>query len=546
MTMLDRIEVVEKIGQGGMAIVYRGYLHGNYGFKKEIVVKKILKEHFDNNRYLDMFVDEASISAKLNHSNIVQVFDFFEENNELHILMEFVNGGTLRDLMIVNKEGELFIPIEHVLFIINNLLTGMDFYHNKRDVNGKHLGIIHRDLTPKNVLLSIYGEVKISDFGIAKFEDKKDLTTFGEVKGKPSYMSPEQIKLLPNLDNRVDLFSLGVMFYELLTNKHPFREANVYQTQQNIMNENYAPISDFRDDLSPEVEKIVYKLLKVDRDKRYLSAGLVKKDLLNLKEKISTQLVFSRYATEMLQPGYVNYIQSILPDVHSRSDYRMIERKEKKKGLFRKRSHFLYGIAALLFFNIVLFVFTLSKNSKVNKKLAEIESRGAVEIKPVVQKEDIVSDDNKEKGGHSAGADSNIRPAATVTDSEKTQKTEMQKTETQGIASQQASHDDKKENIKKEANKTPRQPKADTPLKEGNKKKKKIYKPRKAILDIYVIPFGDIYLDGKKISSVTRLGYKVRPGKHKLEIKDSSGKSRGIKMINIRAGEKKEFRFKLN
>jgi serine/threonine-protein kinase len=283
MGVLDRIKIVEKIGQGGMAIVYRGYLNGSYGFKKEIVIKKILKEHFDNERYLDMFVDEASISAKLTHSNIVQVFDFFEEENELHIIMEYVNGGTLRDLMTVHKERDIFIPIEHVLFIINNILTGMDFYHNKRDTDGKHLGIIHRDLTPKNILISIYGEVKISDFGIAKFEDKKDLTTFGEVKGKPSYMSPEQIKLLPNLDNRVDLFALGVIFYELLTNKHPFREGNIYQTQQKIINGDYTPISEMRNDLSEDILNIVYKLLETDRDERYMSASMVKKRFIKFR-----------------------------------------------------------------------------------------------------------------------------------------------------------------------------------------------------------------------------------------------------------------------
>ena len=511
MGMLERLEVIEKIGQGGMAIVYRGYLNGNYGFKKEIVVKKILKEHFDNSRYLDMFVDEASISARLNHSNIVQVFDFFEENDELHILMEFVNGGTLRDLMIVNKEGNLFIPIEHVLFIINNLLTGMDFYHNKRDLNGKHLGIIHRDLTPKNVLVSIYGEVKISDFGIAKFEDKKDLTSFGEVKGKPSYMSPEQIKLLPNLDNRVDLFSLGVMFYELLTNKHPFREANVYQTQQNIMTGKYTPISDFRSDLSPKITDIVYKLLEIDRDNRYLSAGLVKKDLLNLRELISTQLTFSRYATEMLQPGYVNYIQSILPDAHSRSDYRMIK-KDKKPGVLRRRRNFLYAIGGLLAFNILLFILTLNRNSNINEKLEKIK---------------LTKNYNSEKKN-----DNGFRSNATKVDrpEKKDDKTP-----------------EKKNDIPEKKNdKIPEKKNDKIPEKKLEKKKKKrVYKPRKAKLDIYVIPFGDIYLDGKKISSVTRLGYKVKPGKHKIEIK-TNNKSRAIKMINIKAGEKKEFRFKLN
>ena len=509
MSMLERIEVVEKIGQGGMANVYRGYLNGNYGFKKEIVIKKILKEHFNNERYLDMFVDEASISAKLNHSNIVQVFDFFEEKDELHILMEFVNGGTLRDLMVVNKERDFFIPIEYVLFIINNMLTGMDFYHNKRDTDGKHLGIIHRDLTPKNVLVSIYGEIKISDFGIAKFEDKKDMTSLGEVKGKPSYMSPEQIKLLPKLDNRVDLFSLGIMFYELLTNTHPFREGNIYKTQQNIMNGQYTPISEIRNDLSKDIEKMVNKLLKVDRDKRYLAAGLVKKDLLNLKEKISTQLVFSRYATELLQPGYVNYIQSILPDVHSKSDFRMIK-KDKESGFFHNRKVFIYGILGVIAFNIILLAFTLKKGNKLDRELEKIAKNG-VEL--------VIPKKEEEKGHRSS--------ATMVTD----------------VAVQHRPEEMKKEALQHRPKIEKKEKKIEKKKKE---KKKKIYRAKKAILDIHVLPYGNIYIDGKKISSFTKLGYKIKAGKHKIEIKNSNGQIVKTQTIKLKPGEKKVYKFKVN
>ena len=539
MNMLERIEVVEKIGQGGMANVFLGYLNGDYGFKKEIVVKKILKEHFNNERYLDMFVDEASISAKLNHSNIVQVFDFFEEHDELHILMEYVNGGTLRDLMVVNKERDFFIPIEHVLFVINNLLTGMDFYHNKRDIDGKHLGIIHRDLTPKNVLVSIYGEIKISDFGIAKFEDKKDLTSLGEVKGKPSYMSPEQIKLLPNLDNRVDLFSLGIMFYELLTNSHPFREGNIYITQQNIMSGKYIPISDIRDDLDKDIEKIVYKLLEVNRDNRYLSAGLVKKDLLNLKEKISTQLVFSRYATEILQPGYVNYLQSILPDVHSKSDFRMINKDEKSESIWNNKKLFIYGIALVVIFNIALLLFTVNKNNNVDEKLEKItkiekndgfrpadefKSKDESEKKKEVEKKsefEPIKEKVKEKV--QIHHDESVRRDDGTASSQKEEKKEEKKVE-------------KKEKVKVEEKKV--------------EKKKKVKKRRvvlkKAVLDIYVIPFGNIFVNGKKISSVTKLGYKIKPGKHKIEIKDFNGNIKKSQTIRLKPGEKKELRFKIN
>jgi serine/threonine protein kinase len=414
----------------------------------------------------------------------------------------------------------------------------MDFYHNKRDLNGKHLGIIHRDLTPKNVLVSIYGEVKISDFGIAKFEDKKDLTSFGEVKGKPSYMSPEQIKLLPNLDNRVDLFSLGVMFYELLANKHPFREGNIFQTQQNIMNGKYPPLSEVRNDLSPEIENIVYKLLEVDRDKRYLSAGLVKKDLLNLKEQISTQLVFSRYATELLQPGYVNYIQSILPDVHSRSDYRMIKKDKKvEKSFSNKKKFFLYGIIAIIAFNIGLFAFTLSRNSKIDQKLKEIaiiEKKGDKKDNAGVQNiEPIQKDENsKDKGTALSQKDKDSKDKGTAL----SQKDEDSKDKGTAL-----SQKDKKEENTGVQDIDPIQKEVKEVV-----KKKVVKRISKATLDIYVIPFGDIYLDGKKISSVTRLGYKIKAGKHKLEIKDSSGKTREVKMINLKAGEKKEFRFNLN
>ncbi len=509
--MLERFEIIKKLGQGGMAEVFLAYLHGYYGFKKEVVIKKILNEHFDNEKFLRMFVDEASVSALLNHSNIVQVYDFFQERNVVHLVMEYINGNDLRELINYHYTNDLYIPVEHVLYIVNELLNGMNFYHNKRDISGKILNIIHRDLTPKNILLSIYGDVKISDFGIARFEDKLEVTTFGEIKGKPSYLSPEQLKLSPDLDCRVDLFALGVIFYELLTNKHPFKEKSQAQTQQNILRGIYPELASFRQ-IPNDVAKIVKKLLEIDRDKRYRNARDAKKDLLVLNYQISNQLSFSQFLTKTLFPESHTYVESIAPSVETKSDYRFFKPTKSNKMI-------MVGIGVVLLINIfIVIIASISPKAKEDIKLTinhtkEIpgEYYGKVEIEKVKEEQtnDIVFDEDVIKN-----------------DENNLNNEKKKETVTTGFNTLTETEDkNNKANLNKNTT--------------VQKKDENAF----GTIDIHIIPYGKIYIDGKLVSEVSLKNHKITAGKHKLEIKNDDFNYLKSQTITIEPNENSSFYF---
>ncbi len=491
--MLERFEFVEKVGQGGMAVVNRAFIYSGYGFKKEVVVKKILKKHFGNKRYIEMFVDEATLSALLNHSNIVQVFDFFEENDEFYIVMEYIDGGTLRDLIVAVEDENGYIPLQHTLFIIKNILEGMDYYHNKRDSTGRPLGIIHRDLTPKNVLVSIYGDVKISDFGIAKFEDQKDVTVFGEVKGKPSYLSPEQIKLLPNQDHRIDLFVLGIIFYELLTNRHPFKDQNSYITQKNISEGKYKKANTIRK-VPTEIEKILGKLLTVDKNLRYQHARDVQKDLMSLNHKISNRLKFSSFVAEKLKPESVDYINSIAPDINSQSD----DFREHHRKTAKKKKIFLIAISSIIFINLMIAIFAYINTDKKIRNMEIKKSQRAERLLYVdIDKESVNADD--------------LLKEIKKNDLEKDNDTTNKKSNT--LTNRKVNYS--KKNLKD------------------------------ATITILVNPYGNIYIDNILVSKVSLINHKIKSGSHKIKIENKSLNKFIEKVIYIDKGKLKHLKFDL-
>ncbi len=538
--MLERIEFLDKIGQGGMAEVFRAYLKGDYGFKKELVVKKILNEHYNNQRFLKMFVDEASVTSKLNHSNIVQVYDFFEERGNLYILMEYIKGSDLRIFMNEQIMKQTYIPIEHVLYILNELLNGMSYFHNRRDEKGAPLKIIHRDFTPKNILLSIHGDVKIGDFGIAQFEDKLEVTTFGEIKGKPSYLSPEQLKLLPELDGRVDLFALGVIFYELLTNQHPFRDKSQVQTQQNILHGNFTPVEKIRS-VPKDILKILYKLLENSRERRYQNSYEAQKDILALKHIISTQISFSRYLVETVRPDDVDFIENIASVVEKHSDYRFFKPK-------MTNSIIKYSIIAFIVIDIFVIIFSLLNSS--TKKTTNIMANKH-------QKFDTTNSDNKPI---------EIRPKAVeVVDDVIENENLFDFDESEKIEKKTHSQKGALINSEKEENsKQIKENKIDSNSTESDKNREKstitkVDKNRENIIkstkvekisgfgtiDIHVIPYASIYIDGKLIDEVSIKNYKIEAGKYTLKIVNEAFGYSKTQMIQVTPDKKSVFRFQI-
>lgn len=265
----QRFELVKHIATGGMAEVFLCRQKGSEGFSKLVAIKKILHQFSSDERFLRMFTREAKLAAMLNHNNICKVYDFIKYGSEYFLIMEYINGITLRDLIEKLQKNHKRIPIQVSLGIILNIAKSLYYIHSLKDRNGNPLELVHRDVTPSNIMLSDKGEIKLMDFGIAKIEGlPTGSTSTGEIKGKIGYLSPEQIEGL-DLDHRSDLFSLGIIFYELLSSKRLFVGDSQYSILYKIKRADIEPISQVLPYIDSELETIVMKCLSKDRDKRY-------------------------------------------------------------------------------------------------------------------------------------------------------------------------------------------------------------------------------------------------------------------------------------
>ncbi len=260
----------EKIAQGGMAEIFFGERRGAMDFRREVCIKRIRPNLSGDSSFVQMFIDEARICSRLRHSNIVAIDDFGSTDGQLYICMEWVHGIDVARLgKRLVAEGRR-IPIDAALFILSEVLRGLEYAHGKHD-NGVALDIVHRDVTPHNVLVSYAGEVKLSDFGIAKATSRLHHTQGDLVKGKLSYMAPEQATG-KTLDGRTDLFALGICAYELIAGQRPFqgKDREVIST---MLRGERAALRTLRPDVPPAVEKWVDTLLKLDMQQRFPTAA---------------------------------------------------------------------------------------------------------------------------------------------------------------------------------------------------------------------------------------------------------------------------------
>ena len=210
-----RYRVLRKIAHGGMAEIFLAEQVGAEGFEKPVVLKRVLPALSADPAFVRMIIDEAHIASRLNHSHLVQVLDLGKADDQVFLVLEFVDGWSLEQVRRRARKVRLKLPLPLVLHIVSTLCRGLDYVH-RRTRNGKPMGIVHRDVTPQNVLLSREGEVKLADFGIAKALGRREKSATGVIKGKFAYMSPEQT-VGGDLDARSDLFSVGTLVYVLAT-----------------------------------------------------------------------------------------------------------------------------------------------------------------------------------------------------------------------------------------------------------------------------------------------------------------------------------------
>ncbi|MEQ9501857.1 MAG: serine/threonine-protein kinase [Deltaproteobacteria bacterium] len=270
--LLDRINV------GGMAEVFRGKSSGVEGFERLVALKRILPNIAADQDFIDMFVDEAKLAVQLQHANIAQVYDLGKQDETYYIAMEYISGVDLRSMWDRARNRNRLLPIAMSCHIMQKVCEGLDAAHRKKDQEGNDISLVHRDVSPQNVLVSFEGEAKVIDFGIARAANKVSKTQAGVLKGKFGYMSPEQVRGI-ELDNRSDIFACGVVLYELLVGDRLFLGESDFSTLEKVRNVELVPPTRLNKNLSPHLERIVMKALAKNREDRYRWASEMAEDL---------------------------------------------------------------------------------------------------------------------------------------------------------------------------------------------------------------------------------------------------------------------------
>ena len=274
----QRYQVLERIAAGGMAEVYRGESAGIEGFRKKVAIKRVLPKLSQNREFIHMFLDEARLCAYLSHSKCVQVFDIGQAAGAHFIVMEFVDGADLQGVMEHLQRTGQRMPVEVACLIAMQVCEGLHYAHDAQDHNGEPLGIVHRDISPHNVLMTRFGEVKLVDFGLAKASSHLTADEEDIVKGKFGYLAPE-VTLGQGADRRVDIFAAGILLWEMLAGRRLFKGETDLETFKQVQAAVIPDMRQIRSDVGEDVAYVLTKALARDREQRYAQAGEFAKDL---------------------------------------------------------------------------------------------------------------------------------------------------------------------------------------------------------------------------------------------------------------------------
>lgn len=277
---LGKYKIVEPLASGGMARIYLARTRGEQGFEKTLVVKHVLPHLASSRKFVTMFLDEARLAARLDHQNIVQVYDFGHQGEDYYLAMEYLQGHDVRTLLHLAKQTGKRIPIKHAVNIVCGVAAALDYAHRQVDEDGFSLGIIHRDVAPSNIIVSGEGAVKLADFGIARAVINNDKTEAGQIKGKLSYLSPEQCKS-SKIDSRSDIFSLGIVLFELttMTRLFPSEGRGQLEVMQEVVAGKIPRPSRRVFPYPAKLERIVMRALHRDPAQRYQTAAALLSDL---------------------------------------------------------------------------------------------------------------------------------------------------------------------------------------------------------------------------------------------------------------------------
>jgi eukaryotic-like serine/threonine-protein kinase len=269
---VGRYEVISHLATGGMAQIYLAKQTGLGSFERHVVLKTILRDRANDQRFVTMFLDEAKLAATLNHQNVAQVYEVDQADGAYFMAMEYVHGENARAILEMTLRRGWKIPLELAVMIISGAAAGLHHAHERRGKNGQPLNIVHRDVSPANIMVGYDGSVKVLDFGIAKAEERATKTVGGTIKGKYGYMSPEQCKGKP-LDRRSDIFALGIVLYELTTLRRAFKGNDDFETMKRIVSGDVVLPSTAVPGYPRELEAIVLTALAQDPNARFQSGA---------------------------------------------------------------------------------------------------------------------------------------------------------------------------------------------------------------------------------------------------------------------------------
>ncbi|HEY2903189.1 MAG TPA: serine/threonine-protein kinase [Polyangia bacterium] len=277
MAVHGRYTIAGKLADGGMAEIFLGTQHGAEGFEKPVVLKRIHTAFSADPQFRNMFIDEAHISMSLSHGNVVQVLDLGVSNGRYFLVLELVDGWDLHQVLKRARAAQVTWPPALALYVAAELCRALAFAHAKNH-QGRSLGIVHRDVSPNNVLLSEQGEVKLADFGIAKAQRKREQTAAGVIKGKVAFMSPEQATGA-SIDRRSDLFSVGTMLYLMTTDQQPFEGANDLEALSRVQRADFVPPDVLKPSLSPALVRVIGRAMRLSVSERYQTADEMLADI---------------------------------------------------------------------------------------------------------------------------------------------------------------------------------------------------------------------------------------------------------------------------
>jgi tetratricopeptide (TPR) repeat protein len=404
-TRFGKYLLLEKLAVGGMAQLYRAKITGIQGFEKLIAIKTILSHLTEEKELLSSFIDEAKLAALLHHQNIVQIYDFGTMENSYFIAMEYLFGKDLRYIFSKSQEKNLPLSNEHALYIMTRICSGLDYAHSLKDFQGKPLNIIHRDISPQNIIVTYEGEIKIVDFGIAKAASQSTITQFGMIKGKIAYMSPEQASGQP-IDYRSDIFSTGIILYEMVTGKRMFTGPDTLQILAKVSRAEFEPPEVARSGLPTKVYKILNRALMKEPEDRYQSCGEMLADLEECMFQLSlrpTARGISQYMKELFKEEIAAEdemmreaaVADMARPSPAEKEVRAIEvGLEKPKVSYeeevpktqKKRSIQYAAIAVLLVVIVVVFAFWFKgKSAKIPSKEVAVKSPEPSVSQPTVE-----------------------------------------------------------------------------------------------------------------------------------------------------------------